>query len=50
VLAGLVLNITAGWWWADPAFAIVLALAAGREAIESFRERTQDSRIEDTAP
>jgi divalent metal cation (Fe/Co/Zn/Cd) transporter len=37
VLSGLVLNLILGWWWADPMFAIVIALAAGREGIESFK-------------
>jgi divalent metal cation (Fe/Co/Zn/Cd) transporter len=36
VLAGLVLNLSIGWWWADPVLAVVIALAAGREGIESF--------------
>jgi len=37
VMAGLVLNLVAGWWWADPTFALVLSAAAGREGIESLR-------------
>jgi divalent metal cation (Fe/Co/Zn/Cd) transporter len=37
VLAGLVLNLAVGWWRADPAFALVLAAAAGREGIESLK-------------
>ena len=32
VLAGLVLNATAGWWWADPLAAAVLVYYALREA------------------
>ena len=36
VLAGLILNLAFGWWWADPGFAIVLALAAAREGLESL--------------
>ncbi len=36
VLAGLILNLAFGWWWADPGFAMVLALAAAREGIESL--------------
>jgi divalent metal cation (Fe/Co/Zn/Cd) transporter len=32
VLAGLVLNATAGWWWADPAAGYVLVYYAAREA------------------
>lgn len=42
VLAGLVMNLAAGWWWADPAFALVLAAAAGREGIESLKHREPD--------
>lgn len=37
VLLGLVLNATAGWWWADPAAGYVLVLYAVREAGEVFR-------------
>jgi len=32
VLAGLVLNLAAGWWWADPAAGYVLVLYGAREA------------------
>jgi len=32
VLAGLVLNAAAGWWWADPLAAIVIVFYALREA------------------
>ena len=36
VLAGLVLNATAGWWWADPAAGYVLVYYAAREVREIF--------------
>lgn len=36
VLAGLVLNATLGWWWADPAAAYVLVYYGAREAWEIF--------------
>jgi divalent metal cation (Fe/Co/Zn/Cd) transporter len=36
VLAGLVLNAVAGWWWADPAAGFVLVYYAIREAREIF--------------
>ena len=36
VLAGLVLNATIGWWWADPAAGYVLVFYAGREVREIF--------------
>ena len=32
VLLGLVLNATAGWWWADPVAGYVLVYYGGREA------------------
>jgi len=36
VLAGLVLNAAAGWWWADPLAALVIVFYALREAREIF--------------
>ncbi len=36
VLAGLVLNAAAGWWWADPLAALVIVGYALREAQEIF--------------
>jgi divalent metal cation (Fe/Co/Zn/Cd) transporter len=36
VLAGLLLNAAAGWWWADPAAGYVLAYYAAREVREIF--------------
>jgi len=36
VLAGLVLNAAAGWWWADPAAGYVLVYYAGCEVREIF--------------
>jgi divalent metal cation (Fe/Co/Zn/Cd) transporter len=36
LLAGLVLNATLGWWWADPAVALVIAALALREAREAW--------------
>ena len=36
-LAGLVLNAAFGWWWADPAAALVLIPFIVREGIESLR-------------
>jgi divalent metal cation (Fe/Co/Zn/Cd) transporter len=36
VLAGLVLNAVAGWWWADPAAGYVLVYYAVREVREIF--------------
>lgn len=37
VLLGLVLNATLGWWWADPAAALVIAALAVREGLEARR-------------
>ncbi len=37
LLAGLTLNAIAGWWWADPAAALVIAAVAAREGRESWR-------------
>jgi divalent metal cation (Fe/Co/Zn/Cd) transporter len=37
VLAGLVLNATLGWWWADPVAALVLAAVAVREGRAAWR-------------
>ena len=36
VLAGLMLNATLGWWWADPAAGYVLVYYAAREVQEIF--------------
>lgn len=37
LLAGLALNAAFGWWWADPAAALVIAVAAGAEAARTWR-------------
>ena len=37
LLAGLVLNATLGWWWADPAAALVIGAVAVYEGRESWR-------------
>jgi divalent metal cation (Fe/Co/Zn/Cd) transporter len=36
VLLGLILNVTLGWWWADPAAGYVLVFYAAREVREIF--------------
>jgi divalent metal cation (Fe/Co/Zn/Cd) transporter len=38
VLAGVLLNAAAGWWWADPVCALVLVVYAAREARHAWRE------------
>ena len=35
-LIGLVLNAVAGWWWADPGAALIVAVAAANEARENW--------------
>ena len=37
LLVGLLLNALAGWWWADPAAALVIAALAAREGWESWK-------------
>lgn len=37
VLLGLLLDLTLGWWWADPMAGYVIVYYAIREAIEIFR-------------
>ncbi len=37
LLAGLLLNALAGWWWADPAAALFIAAVALGEARDSWR-------------
>jgi divalent metal cation (Fe/Co/Zn/Cd) transporter len=37
LLAGLLANALAGWWWADPTAALVIAGVAAREGRESWR-------------
>jgi divalent metal cation (Fe/Co/Zn/Cd) transporter len=40
LLAGLVLNATVGWWWADPLAALGIAALAIREGREAWRRGT----------
>jgi len=35
LLVGLLANALAGWWWADPAAALVIAAVAAKEGVES---------------
>jgi divalent metal cation (Fe/Co/Zn/Cd) transporter len=37
LLVGLLSNALLGWWWADPAAALVIAAVAAREGIESWK-------------
>ena len=43
LLAGLLLNATLGWWWADPAAALIMVPIIVREGLEGIRgERCED--------
>lgn len=37
-LVGVGANTLLGWWWADPAAALVIAVLVAREAIEAWRD------------
>ncbi|MDQ1690293.1 MAG: hypothetical protein QOD87_401 [Pseudonocardiales bacterium] len=37
LLAGLLLNTTLGWWWADPVAGLVIAAVAAQEGREAWR-------------
>jgi divalent metal cation (Fe/Co/Zn/Cd) transporter len=37
LLSGLLLNALLGWWWADPAAALIIAAVALKEGHESWR-------------
>lgn len=38
ILVALALNLLFGWWWADPAAALLIGVAAAREAVERWDE------------
>ncbi|MGD0273068.1 MAG: cation transporter [Gaiellaceae bacterium] len=40
LLVGLLLNTLAGWWWADPVAALVIAAVALDEGVEGWRGET----------
>ena len=42
LLVGLLANALAGWWWADPAAALVIAAIAARAGVESWRGESCD--------
>jgi divalent metal cation (Fe/Co/Zn/Cd) transporter len=42
LLAGLLANALAGWWWADPAAALAIAALAAKEGLESWRGESCD--------
>jgi divalent metal cation (Fe/Co/Zn/Cd) transporter len=37
VLAGLLANTILGWWWLDPAVALIIAVVAAWEGVEAWR-------------
>ena len=41
VLAGILLDFTLGWWWADPIAGLVIVFYAAREAAHIFRDEVQ---------
>ena len=41
-LAGVSLNTWLGWWWADPAAALVVAALAAREGLEAWEHEDSD--------
>jgi len=38
IVIALALNLALGWWWADPAAAILIGVVAARESVNSWRE------------
>jgi divalent metal cation (Fe/Co/Zn/Cd) transporter len=40
-LLGVALSTGLGWWWADPAGALVIAVLAAREGLESWQEQQE---------
>ncbi len=42
LLAGLLANALAGWWWADPAAAVAIAALAAKEGLGSWRGKSCD--------
>ena len=42
LLVGLLANALLGWWWADPAAALVIAAVAGKEGIDAWRGKSCD--------
>jgi divalent metal cation (Fe/Co/Zn/Cd) transporter len=42
LLAGLLANALAGWWWADPAAALAIGAVAAKEGVESWRGTSCD--------
>ncbi|BCJ32312.1 hypothetical protein Asera_64200 [Actinocatenispora sera] len=45
VLAGLALNATAGWWWADPLAGYVLMFYAAREVRNIWHDTSDTGKM-----
>jgi len=43
LLGGLLLNAVAGWWWADPAAALVMVPIIAKEGIDALRGKACDN-------
>lgn len=43
LLGGLILNAIFGWWWADPAAALIMVPIIAREGVQALRGETCDS-------
>jgi len=43
-LLAVALSTRLGWWWADPAGALVIAVLAAREGIESWQEEQEEEK------
>jgi divalent metal cation (Fe/Co/Zn/Cd) transporter len=40
LLLGLILNLVGGWWWADPAAALIMVPIIAKEGIAAFKGKT----------
>jgi divalent metal cation (Fe/Co/Zn/Cd) transporter len=40
LIAGLILNAALGWWWADPASALIMAPIIAKEGVDALRGET----------
>jgi divalent metal cation (Fe/Co/Zn/Cd) transporter len=41
-LLGVGLNTSLGWWWADPAAALIIAALAVKEGLEAWEHQADD--------
>jgi divalent metal cation (Fe/Co/Zn/Cd) transporter len=42
LLAGLLLNVFSGWWWADPAAGLIMVPIIAKEGIEGLQGKACD--------